>query len=78
MTELYEVMFTENVGNIEEGDFIRFNWIDEDEMPYIEMVQVAGIDFEGQYVIVSGFSEVLNTNDEWHIFEDTDVEVLGG
>ena len=78
--EIYETLFITTASDLDPDNdkVIRFNWLDEDSEPYVETVQVTGIDYEGKYVIVYGYSEVLNENDEWGIYEDTEVEVLGG
>lgn len=76
--ELYEVIYDIPASEIEVGDLIKFNWIDIDEEPYEEIVHVSDVDYEGKYVIVTGYSEVLNDTDEYHVYEETEVGVLGG
>ena len=81
MPELYEVLYTIPAYELDvvNDKVVRFRFWDADrEWHYTETVQVSDIDFVGDYVIVAGYSEVLNDKDEWHLHESADVEVLGG
>lgn len=76
--EIYEVLYSLPAADVEVSDMIRFPFLNEDGESYEEVVVIDEIDYSGVYVIVSGFSSVLNVNDEFHIHEDTIVDVLGG
>jgi hypothetical protein len=76
--ELYEILDTIYADSIEDNDFIEFEWEDEDNVKYTDRVRVKTADFEGRYIIVKGFSEVLNQTDTYRLPDNTQVNVLGG
>lgn len=76
--EIYEVLYKDQIGFCEPGNIVRFAWLDDDNKAYIETVQVRGIDFDHEGCIVTGFSEVNNSVDEFRMSDETEVEVLGG
>lgn len=76
--ELYEVLYTVPASEIEETDLIRFDYLDEDNEVYTEVVNVIDVDYIGDHVELFGFSQTLNIKTQFTIHEDEAVEVLGG
>lgn len=78
MSETYEVLYEVQAYEIEPGDLIRFDYMDEDLNVYSETVSVSDVDYQDAHVEVSGYSETLNEKMQYTLDEDALMEVLGG
>lgn len=73
----YEVLYTDYLSNCEEGDLIRFPWIDEDGDPMQEQVDIKYIDVDST-IVIKGYSHITGETTTYEITDDPEVEVLGG